>query len=256
MKVYIDLIFVTNLLFDFILLLSSSIILKRNIKVIRIVIGSLFGSLSLIILFISFNSISLFLYKILISIIMVLITFGYRNIRYFITNIYYLYMISIVMGGLLYFINNQFMVNNGLLFFSSYKYNIFLGIILALIGMKIYIKNIKRLKMNFNKYLNATIYFKKYKVDVTAFLDTGNKLNDPYTYKPIILVDKNKIKEESKYLLVPYRSLNQSDLLKCIRAEKIYIEGIGYRKNFLIGISEEINIDGIDCILSEKLLEG
>ena len=256
MKIYIDMIFIINLLFDFILLLTSSIILKRNTKLIRIILGSLFGSLSLLILFVRLNSISLLLYKIIISIFMIIITFGFKNIKYFITNIYYLYLISIIMGGIIYFINNQFSYNCGLVFFNSYKYNILLGFILTVIGLFIYIRSIKKLKTNFNKYLNATIYFKEYKVEVSAFLDTGNLLKDPYLFRPIILVNKNKIKEKDDYLLVPYKSLNDNHLLKCIKAKKIYIDGVGYRNNFLIGLSNEINIDGVDCILNEKLLEG
>jgi hypothetical protein len=57
-------------------------------------------------------------------------------------------------------------------------------------------------------------------------------------------------------LLVPYDSLNNHGLLKCIIPEKIFIQGVGFKNNFLVGISnEEIKMDGVDCILSEKLLE-
>ena len=38
--------------------------------------------------------------------------------------------------------------------------------------------------------------------------------------------------------------------------DKIFIEGIGFKKNFLIGIAnEKIKIDGIDCILHKRLIE-
>ena len=74
MKVYIDIVFFTNFLFDFILLLSVKIILKRNMKIYRIILGALTGTLTLLMLFIRMNSLTLFLYKLVISIIMVLIT--------------------------------------------------------------------------------------------------------------------------------------------------------------------------------------
>lgn len=107
MKVYIDIVFFTNFLFDFILLLSVNIILKRNMKIYRIILGALTGTLTLLMLFIRMNSLTLFLYKLVISIIMVLITFNYKTIKYTFKNLYFLYIVSIIMGGFLYFINNQ-----------------------------------------------------------------------------------------------------------------------------------------------------
>lgn len=45
-------------------------------------------------------------------------------------------------------------------------------------------------------------------------------------------------------------------LLKCLVPDKIFIQGVGYKKNFLVGISnEKIKMDGIDCILPDKLIE-
>lgn len=258
MKVYIDLILVTNFLFDFIILISSSIILKRNTKIIRIVFGALFGSLTMLSLFIRFNTISLFFFKLFVSIIMIFITFGYKNYKYFLKNLYYLYMVSIILGGILYFVNIQFSYkNNGLLFvINGFSLNIVVGIILSIIILYKYIKNIKLLKTNYNKYYKINIYLKNGKVfTFNAFLDTGNKLVDPYKKWPIIIVNEDKIKTEDKILLVPYHTVNNEGLLKCIKPSKVYIEDIGYKNKVFIGLSN-INIDGVDCILNERLLEG
>ncbi len=93
---------------------------------------------------------------------------------------------------------------------------------------------------------------------MNAFLDTGNKLIDPYKKRPIILVKEEKIDniESMKTILVPYSTVSDSGVLKCIIPSKIYIDGIEYKKKFLVGITKNINIDGVDCILNEKLLEG
>lgn len=257
MKVYLDILFFFNFIFDFIILLSSSIILKRNTKIYRIILGSLFGSVTLISLNIPFTTFSLFLFKIIISSLMIIITFNFKNIRYFFNNIYYFYLISIILGGLLYFINNSFSKSENYIFFNTFRLNLVLSIFISLVGIYLYIKNIKKLKNNYNKYLNAVIYFKDYNVSVNAFLDTGNKLIDPYLFRPIILVNKNRIVcDYDNYILVPFSMASSDGLLKCISANKIYIEGIGYKKNFLVGLIDSINIDGIDCLLNERLMEG
>lgn len=256
MKVYLDIIFFINYIYDFIILLSTSIILKRDSKIFRLLLSSLIGTLSLLSLFISFNSITLFLFKILISVIMVIVAFSYKDIIGLFKELYYFYLISILLAGLLFFFKNQFSYNDGLIFFNSYKYNLFLGLLLSVVGIFIYMKNIRNLKINYNRYLKVTIFFKDYEITTNSYVDTGNKLRDPYLFKPIIMLDKSLIKEEKEYLYVPYKTCSSSGILRCIKANKIYIDNIGYRNIFLVGITDSINIDGVKCLLNESLLEG
>ncbi len=51
MKIYLDYIFLINFLFDFILLLGVSIVLKRNVSKLRLFLGSLFGGVSFLLYF-------------------------------------------------------------------------------------------------------------------------------------------------------------------------------------------------------------
>ena len=82
MKIYLDKVFFLNFAFDFILLLTVSILLRRNVKIKKIMLGALIGGLSIFVLFIRVNSFELFLIKLLISIFMILISFGYKSIKY------------------------------------------------------------------------------------------------------------------------------------------------------------------------------
>ena len=54
MTIYIDYIFFINFLFDLILLYGINIILKRNTSRARLLLGSIFGGLTIFILFMSF----------------------------------------------------------------------------------------------------------------------------------------------------------------------------------------------------------
>ena len=86
MKIYVDLVLFLNFFFDFLLLLATSLILKRYVKIKKIFLGALIGSLSIFLLFVSIISFTLFLIKILISILMILTCFGYKTIKYTIKN--------------------------------------------------------------------------------------------------------------------------------------------------------------------------
>lgn len=262
MKVYLDLVFLLNFFFDFILLLATSIMLKRNIKWWRISIGSLIGAISLISLFMPLNSLTLFLVKVIISILMVLITFGFKDIRYTLKNLAYLYFISVLLGGMLYFLNLQFSYKNeGLIFFfDGLSINWIFLVIISPVIIYIYIRQAQEIKTNYAHYYPVDIYLKEGTILKTnAFLDSGNKLIDPYKKRPIILVHSKKIEKLflDKSILVPYDTVSGHGMLKCLKPEKIIINGVGERKNLLVGyLDSPINIDGVNCLLHEKVMEG
>ena len=262
MKIYIDLVLLLNFGFDLILLFGVAILLRRSTTLKRLIISSLVGSLTIFAMFIEVSSISLFLIKVLISIFMVLIAFGYKDIKYFGNNLFYLYTSSIILGGFLYFLNLQFSYKNeGLIFyFDGLSINVIALIVLSPIIIYAYVKQGLLLKNTYSNYYNVDIYLKNGRViETTAFLDTGNKLEDPYKRRPIILINKDLIKidyEKERMVLVPYDAINHHGLLKCLIPDKIFIQGVGFRSNFLIGLSnEKILIDGVDCIIHSKLIE-
>ena len=118
MKIYVDLVLLLNFLFDLILLFGVGIILRRQTTLKKLILGALVGSVTILSMFIEMGSFSLFLLKVVISVLMVLIVFGFRDIRYFFNNLFYLYTSSILLGGFLYFLNLQFSYKNeGLIFY-------------------------------------------------------------------------------------------------------------------------------------------
>ena len=110
MKIYLDLVILINFCYDLLLLMSVSVILKRQAKLYRLIIASLLGTISIVMLFLPINKIVLFLLKILFSVGMIIISFGFKSIKSFINNMIYLYMCSVILGGFLYFLNIEFKI--------------------------------------------------------------------------------------------------------------------------------------------------
>lgn len=246
MKMYIDLFFIFNFIIDFIITLSVSIILKRKSSYIRMILSSLLGGVSSLLLFTSLNKI---LIEIISIVLMVVISFGYKGIRYVIKNILYMYILSTLLGGIIYLFNIK--VSNNV--FLSYL----IIIIIAIEVMVLYIKENKKMKNIYNNYYKVDIYFKSNdKLSLIGFVDTGNNLYDPYKKRPIILIS-NKYYRNDNFILVPYHTLSGNGLLKCIKPDIIFIEGIGYKGNVLVGFSDSPNlIDGIDVILHKDVMKG
>ena len=261
MIIYIDLIFIINFILDLLLLLTVNITLKRYSKLYKLCLGALFGSVSLLSLFIAFNNITLFIFKTLMGIGMCLLSFGYKNIKYTIYNIIYLYMTSIILGGFLYYLKVEFSYNNnGLAFYyKGLRINYIFLLILAPSILYVFTKSIKALKEIKNYYYKVKIIFNNgFNLYITGFLDTGNKLVDPVTNKPIILINKKIIKGKINIrspMYVPYNSLNNHGLLECIKPKNVYINDKEI-KNYLIGLSNEsFKLNGIECLLNYNILE-
>jgi stage II sporulation protein GA (sporulation sigma-E factor processing peptidase) len=242
--------------------MGVSILLRRNVGIKRLFLGGLVGGLSVFILFLSITTFQLFLLKIIIAVLMVIVAFKYKDIRYTLKNIFFLYTLSIILGGFLYMLNIEFSYkNSGIIFYhNGLSINWIILLIISPLVIYVYIKQTLKLKSQYSNYYKVDIYFKSGKrIKLNAFLDTGNGLIDPYKKRPIILVNSKEVKkyiDKENFLLVPFTSLDNESLLKCIVADKINIKGIGYKTNFLIGLyDKKINIDGIDCILNTKLLE-
>lgn len=251
MTVYVDLVFLINFIIDFYILSGVKFILKRNTKNYRIILGTFVGSLSILLLFFKLSTFLLNLYKILISILMILCTFGRKN---FFTNIFYLYVLSIVLGGSLYLINDSlgYKVSGYLFINNGYSINLIVLIIISPLIIYLYVKEFLKYKKRINTVYDVIIKIGKKCINVSGFLDTGNKLIDPYFHRPIILLNKKYIKINNKNIIyVPYNSLNNNGLLKCFKPEYILIDNKKYT-NCLIGIIDNLNMD---CILNERILD-
>ena len=245
MKIYLDLYFLINYILDIALLIGTAKLLKIHVKTRRYLLGSLFGTISIFLLFIKLDNITLFIIKCLISIGMIIITFGFNNI---IRNTFYFYILSIILGGVFYLLDINFDYTS-----RSYYFNYLILIIFSpIIIYFICIEYLKGKKININKYF-ISIKYKDIDISTYGYIDTGNCLKDPYFNRDIILIDNNITID--KPILVPFKALNNTGIINCFKPDKLIINNKEY-SNYLIGIStNKLNLMGCNCILPNSLLE-
>lgn len=238
---YIEEILLLNFIIDFILLETVNILLRNNIKRIRLVYASLFGEISLIYLFINISGFVMILFKIIMGLIMIYISFGYQDKKSYFTNLVWFYILSFFLGGVLYY----FKIN------SLIKYKYYL--LLVPIIMNIYryfsydLRSIFSLKYKVNIYLNnGKILY------LNGYMDTGNTLVDPNSNKKVIIINKY-IDEE--FFLVPYETINSRSLIKCFKPKKVYIDGLGERNDIVVGVINK-KFYGYNCLLNKLLKEN
>ena len=254
MKIYLDLVFFLNFFFDFILLYATAKVLKNVVKLRRLLLGSLVASSSIFLLFINLDTFSLFFLKLLISIFIILVTFGKRN---FIKNICYFYFISIILGGTLYLFNISFYYKNkGILFINNgLSINFILSLVVGPIIIFSYIKETIFYKNTYGNIYEVIIQINNEKYKLKGMLDTGNQLVDPYKKRSVILINNNINIVENNYIFVWYKALNTSGIVKCFKPQTVFVNNKEF-KNCLIGISKDnFSLNNIDCILPNKFKE-
>lgn len=248
MIVYIDLVCIINFIYDFLILLTVSFTLKRNRKIYYYILSSLIGVLSIFLLFLKINNIVLFLLKILISVVMVIVAFGYKSIKYTISNIIYFYMTSIILAGFLYLIKGNS---------SNFNLNYIVLLIIGPIILFIYYKSNKKLKNTYSDYYKIKIVFDNIEYNLVSFYDNGNILKDPISRKSIIIVGNSRLEKIYNIrspVYVPVITVKGTHLMKCFKPSYIILNDKKIY-NYLIGESSIKFSDGVECLLNKSLKE-
>ena len=259
MKVYLDLIFFINFMFDLLLLMTVSIECKIFTNKRRLVLSSFVGSFTTFLLFLPINNISLFLFKIFVSVVMIFVGFKVTSRQLLFNLIKSLYGNSIILGGLIYFLNDQFNYKqNGLIFVhDGTSLNLFIILISSPVVFYLYHKMIIDEKKKRSLMHKVSIKYKKGVVNTVGYLDTGNNIKDPYKKRGIIIMDCDNVSlDMEEVILVPFKTVDSSGLLKCIEIDELKVDGSLLKNKYLLGVGpRKIEINGASCILPNIMEE-
>lgn len=254
MIIYIDGLLFLNFYLDFLLLLTVVVILKKNVKIFRIVLGAFIGSLTILVLFFKIGSLELFFIKIYLSFIMCIVCFGYKSLRGFFIDIGCFYMVSILLGGFLYFLNINFSyAHNGIIFFNKgFSISILFLIIISPIILYLYVRQIKLFKQRMIYSFKTNIYIGNKILNLNGYLDSGNTLTYKNTLVIITNIDNNF---KNKKVYIPYIVIGGSGILECIKVKKVEVIGLGVFENVYLGFSKNFKLADADVLLN-GLMKG
>lgn len=216
-----------NFIINFLILILTNVITKSKVPKRNIILGSIVCSLySLVFFSPKLIFLTKFYMKIIISIVIVKLTFNSRNIKKIIYQLIGFYIISFVFAGAIIGISFNFSDISKLLFkklniieiFKS-KY-VFIGLLIGILASyKIFTYYHERsLK---EKYIaNVTIVYREKEINVRALIDTGNSLVEPFTNKPVFVVEFEEIKE-----ILPIK-LNEMFLKEKIGNDLLFLEDV------------------------------
>ncbi len=209
MTIYVDVVLIENLLMNYIILFATAIILKIQVKQIRLIIGSLVGAIYTIISYVSGLKIySNFFLKLILSIIIIYISFNPKSLKKLLKFTLIFYLTSFVFGGaafaLIYVVKPQELLeNNGLILNVKSLRVIFMSAIIAFIIIIIGFKIVKNKISAKDMYCDIEIKINNKKIETKAMIDTGNFLKEPITNTPVIVMEHTLL-----YECIPKEILN------------------------------------------------
>ncbi|WP_078380975.1 sigma-E processing peptidase SpoIIGA [Sutcliffiella halmapala] len=207
MTVYLDAIWLLNFGFDFLLLKITGLILKRHIATWRLVLGALIGSLIVVLMFTPLQMIVTNVFvKLLFSLCMIFVTFGFHRLRYFIENLTVFYVTTFAVGGGMFafhyflrvdhqFANETIMtLTTGLGDPVSWLF-VIVGFPLLLYLSQKQFSTVETRKFRYDQLATITISLEKEVITLTGLVDSGNQLQDPITKTPVMIVEVTSLVE-------------------------------------------------------------
>lgn len=201
MTIYIDVVFIENLIMNYIILFATGIIIRIKIKHMRLILASVLGAIYSIVAYMSILEIySSIILKIILSIIIVYIAFDPQNVKNMWKDIVIFYMTSFVFGGaafaLIYIIKPQDILMRNGLFLGIYPLKtIILGAIIAFIIIVTSFKIVKSKISKKNMFCTIKVKLNQQEIESKAMIDTGNLLKEPISNTPVIVIEHTLLYE-------------------------------------------------------------
>lgn len=278
--IYVDILIGTNIIINYFILLAVAKFTKILPHTFRMICGSVLGALCSIVILLPEIPFALNMaLKLSISVGIILVTFGYNNIKSFLKNISLFFLISFCFCGVMLFIWFMFTpqnvyVRNSVVYFnisptimviSTVVSYIIIRIITHLSGRQEVKSDICKIKL-----INNGRYCEFY-----GKIDTGNSLCEPFSGIPVIVVNESAVKSmaedeffnllnhtepistlKQNYRLVPFKSVGGEGLLPAFIPKEVYIDGTFCTQKIYVAVCKGNVLNGnIKAMVNPEIME-
>ncbi|MUG72606.1 sigma-E processing peptidase SpoIIGA [Paenibacillus validus] len=261
MVVYIDIIFLINVLIDGTLIWMTGWSRKLRLRPWRLVLSAVIGgSYAVFLFFPSLGFMYTFIAKMAFSFAMMLTAFGFGGMVHFLRNLGTFYVINFVAAGCvvgcMYVLQSSHDILNGVMFGRGLTGTLPPLIIAIPLAMWIYKRVVLALKQKqeiASFMAKVDVYIDAIASSCTGLIDTGNQLYDPLTKTPVMVMEASQWGEwipetwmakirraevdqivgaigtepfiwQDRLRLVPYRGVNRStQFMLALKPDKVVI---------------------------------
>lgn len=227
MTVYVDVLFALNFFITYLLLLLTKALAKRETKTLRLILSAFLGGLYSLVIFAESLMwlVSLF-GKFFVSVILVLVAFGFKRGAVFLKTLLIFYFsnlvfIGVIIGVWLIFKPEGVAINNGTAYFDIPVRILILSALLAYAVSFAVIKISNRTLSKHDIY-NLKIFKDGSEYNLLAFADSGNRLREPFSDYPVIIADSSALTAECDRF-IPYNTVGGEGMLKAFKPDRVVI---------------------------------
>ncbi|MBE5812999.1 MAG: hypothetical protein E7314_05025 [Clostridiales bacterium] len=254
MVIYVDELFLENFIMNYIILYITAYFSKIKPKWYRLSLASALGAIYVILTYIVNISIyNSLISKAILSILIVIVGFNFKRTVEFLKIICIFYLTTFAIGGagfcIGYFSDAVTITETGMIYVKEISLKIvIISILITFIMAKVVVMILKNRTNLSAEYFDIDIFLEDKKAKLSAFLDTGNTIHEPFSKRSVVFAegeelrdffpkeiyevlikgeDMEKIKEDfwkSRIVLIPVSTINESYQIKCgIRTDKIVV---------------------------------
>lgn len=246
MTVYADILLVINLFVNYALLLCSSMIMKNTASRLRVLLGASIGAFYGLVIFLpDMHNVIEFILRLLATVLIVISTFGFKNIRYFLRCFCTFLAVSFAFGGIMFVLwvtvaPRGMVYNNGAVYFDIDIAVLAVSTVVSF-AMVSLISHFTARRAPKESVALVKIVRDGEEVHATALIDTGNSLCEKFSGYPVALgeygmlekilppavreyIDGKNISPSADFRVVMHKTVSGTGLLPVFRPDYIEIK--------------------------------
>ena len=250
MVVYADVLLIVNLFVNYVLLLCSSMIMKKHTQRLRILLGAAIGAFYGFVVFLpELPSLAEFALRIAATVLIVLGAFGYKNLPSFLRSFFTFFAVSFAFGGIMLVLwvtvaPIGMIYNNGAVYFDIDLAVLAISTVVSFAVVSLIAHFTARRAPKDSSAL-VKISYKGKEVKLTALIDTGNSLCETFSGYPVVLgeaeslekimpdavrafIDGDDVSSSPEMRLVMHKTVSGTGVLPVFRPDYIEVKSVSH----------------------------
>ena len=264
--IYVDILVIVNLFVNYFLLLATAKFFCIKWKTSRLILGEILGGIySLYILAPELPWFISSVIKLFMSVTIIAATFGIKKPTQFFKILIYFYSVNFLFSGIMmavwcWFKPNGKQVNNGVVYFNISPVILIISTIISYIIIEAINKIVNKRRLD-HKIINLKIKFRTNQISITAKIDTGNFLKEPFSGLPVIVARETSVKPllpvntyeqikdysadkftdilNLKIRMIPFKTISEESVLPAFKPDCIKINESEVQKEVYIALCED-----------------
>lgn len=250
MIVYADVLIVVNLFVNYMLLMCSSMIMKKHTSRLRILLGATIGAFYGLVIFLpELHHVVEILLRLIVTVLIVSGTFGFKNFPSFFRSFFTFLGVSFAFGGIMYVLwvtvtPIGMIYSNGAVYFDIDLSILAISTVVSFAVVSA-VSHFTARRAPKDSVALVKIFYKGKTVSLTALIDTGNTLCESFSGYPVILgefdslekivpdtvrefLDGEDVSASPEMRLVMHQTVSGTGILPVFRPDGIEVKSVSH----------------------------